>query len=1055
MEFLLRSICAERCRAKASGTANSGFIPSAYLAGELHSQTRSRMHCTTPLLLLICTIASALPGAEPIMVLPWSDGRVEFIRDAVEAAANLGTSNHAVREVKAIAITWRIEYLDQTNHTGRGFDSPSAGADRRQALENTFASISAVLNGSGSRTVQVRVNRSLDSPGLTLASASSPVQNGVAGIKMNHLQQLIQTNVDPSPGNAEVVVQFNFHNSKLWHTGISAPPSDFYDLRSVALHELTHALGFSSWADAQGNSIASGTNPGVFSVFDSFIGQKSGALLFTSAGRFTGAAGDFIGASGGLSWYGPETVTVMGNAATLYTPPTYEPGSSVSHWGTTDREPVMGPSIAPGTRRRNYTDYEVALLRDIGYTDAALPKPLFRFDALVRFPAFADAVAVQNIDNQSGLDLIVLEQQGPDSVLRIFSGLNPNQVRTMKLPSERFCRMSSANVGPTYASGVVIGSLSQGTLLSLAGLTQPSTNRLLTLKDFAHVHRAMNPYSSPGTVYPAYSAVPMGDLNGDGMQDFVGYSKSRGFMPFVNDTRGYYDRLLRDREVIKLATFGTVVRDVAPYQLPTAPPMVPPAAGIDMVSGLANEIIVNVMDPPGTAEIRRLVTSPNMLVKRLSRFGASGFGVIVNNGREELVRVSFLSPLPAPYAIVNSWQLDSPIQHVLTLSSAPTNAVVATDGHTLEQIDSRASVIKRLAGSVQGYLDGPALTARFDRPLAMCEANGILYVVDAGNSLIRTVNLITGEVGTLTGQTGISLMMDGPKGKGTLAFNSSILDASNCAVIGESLYVMNAASTAGPFALRKINLNNGDIRTISPNQLGSYTFPRHLRSFDMKLYYVDDKYPSTALRGLELFPRNRTVDSSSLMLRLADLDNDGFDEVINMMDINSRPISISKTMPDGSFSFVSTFSVSVDPVLFEVWDIDNDGWKDVVVASLNSVQVYLGDGHCGFTLDQTRSLALGGSSNGWTIFDDVNTDGHIDVAAVDQGGTLRIYLSGADGKWGNGRGNSGEDFISSLPIGGQGPLSFQLSYLNDDTCIDLLMRPRGGNTIFILYGQEP
>lgn len=1008
--------------------------------------------CALPSLLLALT-AAALPAAEPIMVLPRSDGHVEFVRNSAEATAKLGMLYQAITEIKTIAITWRIEYLDQAHHNGRGFDSPGAGADRRKALEETFSSIGNILGGSGSRTVEVRVEVSLDSPLPTLANAYSPFSPGPAGIQKNHLQKVIQNNVDPSPGYAEVVVQFNFHNSKLWHTGTGAPALGYHDLRSVALHELTHALGFSSWADPQGNSIATGTNPGLFSVFDSFIGRRNGTRLFTSGGQFTGTAADFTGATGGLSWYGPQTVAVMGNGATLYTPSTYDAGSSVSHWATTPGDPVMFSSIAAGVRRRNYTDYEITLLRDLGYTDAALPKPPFRFDVPVRFPVSgtsADAVAVQNIDHQGGLDLIVLNRQGPDSVLEIFSGLNPNQVRTLKLPSESYFRMSPASVGPVSAAGVVLGSYSQGTLLSLGGLQQPGSPRPLTLQDFSHVHRVVAPTPSPSAAYFADSAVPAGDLNGDGAQDYVGYSRTLGFMPFLNDTHGYFDRLLGDRDVLKLAAFGSVVRDVAPYEMGA----MPPAIGLDIPSGLLPEIIVNVKDPPGSSQSRQLDSGPAVMVQNLSRVGVVGFGRIQDSAKEELVAVSFLPAAPAPYQIRQRWSLGAGIRHVLTLPSTPTKAVVVTDGHTLELVDSATAVVQRLAGSSQGYADGPALAARFDGPVAVCEANGILYVVDAGNCLIRTVNLSTAQVGTLAGRRGVSSMVDGPAGTGTFAFNSGMGGASNCAIIGDSLYVMNAASAGGPFALRKINLNTRHITTVPSNQLGVYSFPRHLRTHRQKLYYIDGVNPATVLRGMELFPQNPTVDSGSLLLRLADLDNDGRDEVVNLL--NTAPaITISKTRADGNFSHVSTFQVGPSPLLCEVRDIDRDGTRDIVVAYSSSVQVFLGNGSGGFVLDATRTLSLGGFSNVWTTVQDVNADGRIDITNVDAGGALRIYLADNTGRWGNGPGNAGENFWSSLSLGGWQPKWFALSDLNGDGYVDLLMRPIGGNAVFILYGQVP
>ena len=58
----------------------------------------------------------------------------------------------------------------------------------------------------------------------------------------------------------------------------------------------------------------------------------------------------------------------------------------------------------------------------------------------------------------------------------------------------------------------------------------------------------------------------------------------------------------------------------------------------------------------------------------------------------------------------------------------------------------------RLSGSGQrGYKDGSAATAQFSEPrgLAADVAANVAYVCDSGNNLIRTVDLRTGQVGTL------------------------------------------------------------------------------------------------------------------------------------------------------------------------------------------------------------------------------------------------------------------------------------------------------------------
>jgi hypothetical protein len=87
---------------------------------------------------------------------------------------------------------------------------------------------------------------------------------------------------------------------------------------------------------------------------------------------------------------------------------------------------------------------------------------------------------------------------------------------------------------------------------------------------------------------------------------------------------------------------------------------------------------------------------------------------------------------------------------------------LATDGQVLYVADSEASAIRRVdpaAGTVKtlageglfefGLRDGPLSRARFQHPLGVALASGVLWVADTFNGAVRRVSLADGQVSTV------------------------------------------------------------------------------------------------------------------------------------------------------------------------------------------------------------------------------------------------------------------------------------------------------------------
>lgn len=269
-------------------------------------------------------------------------------------------------------IVWNVTYVDVQNNTGVGFDDAVLGAQRRQTLEAALAYINTVICDNGPADLVINASQT-DGTGF-LASAGPLFFVAPNGFENGHLFDHATTGIDPNGGafpDASATFDFGYN----WNSGQGNAAANEFDLFSVALHEVTHAMGFLSLVDAAGLSGINGTNPGVFSVFDSFLERGNGVALFGPGGTYNGNAGDLT--SGDVFFAGPNAFAANGGAPVqVYAPNPFAPGSSISHIDhTAHPNSLMNFAIGPGDMRRAYSAIEVAILQDIGWDVCVIPEP--------------------------------------------------------------------------------------------------------------------------------------------------------------------------------------------------------------------------------------------------------------------------------------------------------------------------------------------------------------------------------------------------------------------------------------------------------------------------------------------------------------------------------------------------------------------------------------------------------------------------------------------------------------------------------------------------------
>jgi sugar lactone lactonase YvrE len=151
---------------------------------------------------------------------------------------------------------------------------------------------------------------------------------------------------------------------------------------------------------------------------------------------------------------------------------------------------------------------------------------------------------------------------------------------------------------------------------------------------------------------------------------------------------------------------------------------------------------------------------------------------------------------------------------------------VADSGNsTVRSVDLSTREVKTLAGLAgsPGYADGNAASARFANPYALAYGNGILYVADTGNRVLRAIDLSAMEVGTVAGLAGSGGMLDG------IGSAARFLNIRSMTYLDGSIYMGDGDGFSFNYSyLRKFNTSTAEVRTIMTphryysNYLGLY-----------------------------------------------------------------------------------------------------------------------------------------------------------------------------------------------------------------------------------------
>lgn len=260
---------------------------------------------------------------------------------------------------------------------------------QRQTAMNTAASAFSTMFGShfsNSGSITLTATAFDDSSSGILAGAGSQIADpGPAGSFGGGevIRNKLQGGGDLNGAAADGSVTVNFSNFPLLGLNDTVPSgTGVFDFYSTLFHEFTHALGFASSLNEAGDPYLGDAHDGngVWATFDKFLVDGNGNRVVSNGYVLQDSIWN-TAKDGGSSMYfnGANAVQANGgDLVNLYSPTTWSNGSSISHLD--DDSPylagmMMLSATNDGPSARDYSNIEVGMLRDLGYTPVAVPEP--------------------------------------------------------------------------------------------------------------------------------------------------------------------------------------------------------------------------------------------------------------------------------------------------------------------------------------------------------------------------------------------------------------------------------------------------------------------------------------------------------------------------------------------------------------------------------------------------------------------------------------------------------------------------------------------------------
>lgn len=314
------------------------------------------LHFNLLIALATTTLTPAIADDPIVFVVPHGDSFVWTENDTKA----MSDETSIFESVDAAGIGFDISYAD----VDVGFADPETGSLARDTFRQVLEYVAAALDFNN-KTVEIFVRPSqTDGQGFLAASGTGfPSRPGIHPGGMLH--RLI-SGEKLSEDVPEMVITVDFGYP--WAFADESPDPEKFDLFPTLLHEVVHALGFSSRLSNTGISVGATDS---FSVYDTFLVDRTNGRKLISRNLFlpyfTSNADSLI--SNAIGFAGPHAVKSFGQGlpVPVFSADPFRQGSSLSHWEF-DILPggvLMDPASGAGEFMREFSAVDYGAIQDL------------------------------------------------------------------------------------------------------------------------------------------------------------------------------------------------------------------------------------------------------------------------------------------------------------------------------------------------------------------------------------------------------------------------------------------------------------------------------------------------------------------------------------------------------------------------------------------------------------------------------------------------------------------------------------------------------------------